>query len=63
MVIICCYLLMLPTYALKETGYFFWRLRLHINEYLSHDTASRSDITLCNKIDKPLVVYRFRYVR
>ena len=28
-------------------------------EDLSHDVASGSDITLCNKIDKPLVVYRF----
>ena len=26
---------------------------------LSHDFASGSDIKLCNKIDKPLVVYRF----
>ena len=26
---------------------------------LSHDVASGSDITLCNKICKPLVVYRF----
>ena len=27
--------------------------------HLSHDVASGSDITLCNKICKPLVVYRF----
>ena len=27
--------------------------------FLSHDVASGSDITLCNKICKPLVVYRF----
>ena len=26
---------------------------------LSHEVASGSDITLCNKICKPLVVYRF----
>ena len=26
---------------------------------LSHDVASESDITQCNKIDKPQVVYRF----
>ena len=26
---------------------------------LSNDVASRSEITPCNKIDKPLVVYRF----
>ena len=28
-------------------------------EDLSHDVGSGSDITPCNKIDKPLVVYRF----
>ena len=28
-------------------------------EVLSHDVASGSDITPCNKIDKSLVVYRF----
>ena len=27
--------------------------------YLSHDVASGSGITLCNKIDKPLEDYRF----
>ena len=27
--------------------------------YLSYDVASGSEITPCNKIDKPLVVYRF----
>ena len=27
--------------------------------HLSHDVAPRSEITPCNKIDKPLVVYRF----
>ena len=32
-----------------------------INDYtdLSHDAAFWSEITPCNKIDKPLVVYRF----
>ena len=30
--------------------------------HLSHDLASGSDIMPCNKIDKPLVVYRFCYV-
>ena len=29
---------------------------------LSHDIASESEITPCNKIDKPLVVYRFSNV-
>ena len=27
--------------------------------FLSHDVASGSEITPCNKIDKPPVVYRF----
>ena len=27
--------------------------------YLSYDVASASEITPCNKIDKPLVNYRF----
>ena len=31
----------------------------NLNSILSHDVASVSDITLCNKICKPLVVYRF----
>ena len=30
-----------------------------INLFLPHDVAYGSDITLCNKIDKLLVVYRF----
>ena len=30
--------------------------------FLSHDVAFVSDITPCNKIDKPLVVYRFSNV-
>ena len=34
-----------------------WSILFEI--YLSHDFASASDITPCNKIDKPLVVYRF----
>ena len=29
------------------------------NCFLSYDIASGSEITLCNKINKPLVVYRF----
>ena len=29
------------------------------NIILSHDVESGSEITPCNKIDKPLVVYRF----
>ena len=31
--------------------------------YLSHDIASVSDITPCNKIDKPLQVYRFSNIQ
>ena len=30
-----------------------------LNVALSYDVASGSEITPCNKIDKPLVVYRF----
>ena len=30
-----------------------------LNVVLSYDVASGSEITPCNKIDKPLVVYRF----
>ena len=29
------------------------------SQYLSYDVASGSEITPCNKICKPLVVYRF----
>ena len=29
---------------------------------LSHDITSESDITPCNKVDKPLVFYRLIYV-
>ena len=33
----------------------------HMNEYctLSYDVVPESEITLCNKIDKPLVAYRY----
>ena len=35
-------------------------LKSLVNKHaLSHNVASGSDITTCNKIDKPLVVYRF----
>ena len=30
------------------------------SNFLSYDVASGSEITQCNKIDKPLVVYRIR---
>ena len=32
---------------------------IHVHTCLSYDVASGSEITPCNKIDKPLVVYRF----
>ena len=32
---------------------------LSVYNTLSYDVASGSEITPCNKIDKPLVVYRF----
>ena len=31
----------------------------HIYHILSYDVASGSEITPCNKIDRPLAVYRF----
>ena len=37
-------------------------IKVVLNAYkyiLSYDVASGSEITPCNKIDKPLVVYRF----
>ena len=34
-------------------------LATRLNSQLSYDVASESEITPCNKIDKPLVVYRF----
>ena len=41
----------------------FWNCMSHLliieENYLSYDVASGSEITPCNKIDKPLVVYRF----
>ena len=33
-----------------------------LKDFLSNDVTSGSDITLCNKINKPLVVYRFSNV-
>ena len=40
----------------RHTSNQYWS---EVNSVLSHDVASESDITPCNKIDKPLVVYRF----
>ena len=34
-------------------------LKINFVIHLSHDVSSGSDITPCNKIHKPLVVYRF----
>ena len=36
-----------------------YRFSLCEYTYLSYDVASGSEIKPCNKIDKPLVVYRF----
>ena len=46
--------------CIKDTG-LIWVSPTNSSEDqdLSHDVASGSDITLCNKICKPLVVYRF----
>ena len=37
-------------------------IRISTKAYLSRDVASGSDKMPCNKIDKPLVVYRFSNV-
>ena len=37
----------------KGTAQYAWK------QLLSYEIASGSEITPCNKIDKPLVVYRF----
>ena len=43
-----------------QYSFFTLIYRLDSTEYvLSFDVASESEITPCNKIDKPLVVYRF----
>ena len=36
-----------------------WKSRVMAQLCLSYDVASGSEITPCNEIDKPLVVYRF----
>ena len=50
-----------PTTPVKGTR--VYRVSILINLYvkpkLSYGVASGSEITPCNKIDKPLVVYRF----
>ena len=46
----------LVTFIIKiddSLGFFF------VKYHISYDVASGSKIMLCNKIDKPLVVYRF----
>ena len=37
----------------------FSKIDFRLDFYLSYDVASGSEITPCNRIDKPLVVYRF----
>ena len=32
---------------------------LRVNDFVIYDIASVSEIASCNKMDKPLVVYRF----
>ena len=44
-----------PLKRLKNLNLFFNTAYI----YLSYEVASGSEITPCNKIDKPLVVYRF----
>ena len=42
-----------------EQSFEAWLKLVIIEGVLSYDVASGSEITPCNKIDKPLVVYRF----
>ena len=35
------------------------QIYISVKDYLSYDVASGSEITPCNKICKPIVVYRF----
>ena len=43
-----------PTNQIKKGPHIF-----HAEFYLSYDVTSGTEIIPCNKIDKPLVVYRF----
>ena len=56
------------TYRIDETAKAQTSLRIcavspepSLFVYLSYDVVSGRDVTLCTKIDKPLVVYRFWY--
>ena len=51
-------LLYVIQYSLDVSLYILRGNRLDF-EILSYDVGSGSEITPCNKIDKPLVVYRF----
>ena len=45
-----------------SSSFLFYRSfikKFSVNHYLSYDVASGDEIKPCNKIDKPLVVYRF----
>ena len=49
-----------PTHLLFQARLYLQNWTYSIYKYeLSYDVASGSEITPCNKIDKPLVVYRF----
>ena len=50
-----CVIVVFPDY----NHLFFYQCGNIYNTILSYDVASGSEITLCNKIDQPLVVYRF----
>ena len=51
-----CQALFLPKYEKKNVN--AWSAAV-MNDPLSYDVTSGSEITPCNKIDKPLVVYGF----
>ena len=52
-----------PLFVIKKhvfPGKFYFSFMIFTEViYLSYDVASGSEITPCNEIDKPLVVYRF----
>ena len=45
--------------AFNDNQFFFCNFSGNYYWTLSYDVASGSEITPCNKIDKPLVVYKF----
>ena len=49
----------LLTHGCKESNQNHQYANVSLEKYLSYDFMSGSEITPCNKIDYPLVIYRF----